>query len=146
METLLTFVLSVFSLLGALLSIYFLYIILEYLYYNIIIYKILMRELGFRLGTSGLPADDQRVYISALAIDSTADGGVFEQAGFRVGDLLPDETEASFIKLLQRHRGRTVELAVVDGGPGPPFRWRPRRVLRVAVPPGGRAGHSSISR
>jgi hypothetical protein len=38
-------------------------------------------------------------------------------------------------KKLHRHRGRMVELAIVDGGAGPAFRKRPRRGIRLDVPP-----------
>jgi hypothetical protein len=112
------------------------YIVAEALYYQVFLAPTLERDLGFRHGTACVPDPlGTRVYISAPAIRSVVYGGVFDRAGIRAGDVLPDLSNTGLFKRLHRHRGRTTELAVVDGGPGPAFSWRPRRLVQVTIPP-----------
>jgi hypothetical protein len=137
METVLMVVLGIFAAFGALAFALVAYIVWEALYYQVLLAPALERDLGFRRGTACLPDDNMRGYVSAVAIDSVAEGGVFQRAGFRGGDVLPDVSYSSLFKSLHRHRGRTAELAAVDGGPGPVSHHRTRRVIRFVVPPRG---------
>jgi hypothetical protein len=95
------------------------------------------RELGFSEGTAILVDSNRRGYISAVSVRTVTDDGVFARAGLRAGDVLPEESITSLFKKLQRHRGRAVELTVVDGGGGPRFHERPKRKIRIDVPPRG---------
>ena len=99
-------------------------------------------DLGFRHGTAWLNYPSLRGYVDAVCIMSIDEGGVFERAGFRVGDVLPDVSVIGLYRLLHSRRGQVAELSVVDGGPGPPFLQRPRRVIRVLVPGIGTKGSS----
>jgi hypothetical protein len=93
----------------------------------------LERSLGFEHGK--LYRRGGRVLESALAIQSVVEGGVLARAGFQANDVLPQWSCTDFFRYLHRNRGHVVELEVVDGGSeGPPFRDRPRRTLRFAVP------------
>ncbi len=103
-------------------------------YYCFLKGKPLNTDLGFRDGTACLNHPSFRGYVDAVCILSIEEGGVFEQAGFRVGDVLPDVSVIGLYRLLHSRRGQVAELSVVDGGPGPPFLKRPRRVIRVFVP------------
>ena len=140
MEPLLTVVLEFFAALGALTFALVTYIAGVVLYYQGLLAPALERDLGFKTGSASMP-DDQSAhgYISAVAINSVVGGGVFQRAGFRGGDVLPDVSYTWLFKSLHRHRGRVAELAVVDGGPGPRFHYRSRKVIRFAVPTRGRA-------
>jgi hypothetical protein len=135
METVLLVILGIFTAFGALGFALAAYIVGEALYYQVHLAPALERDLGFRHGTACLPDGGVRGYVAAVAIDSVADGGVFQQAGFRGGDVLPNVSYSYLFKTLHRHRGQTAELAVVDGGPGPSFHYRTRRVIRFTVPP-----------
>jgi hypothetical protein len=111
------------------------YICVEAYHYQCCLGPALERDLGFREGAVYLQVG--RSVHSAVAIEEVTEGGTFETAGLRAGDVLPDRSHTDLFKLLHRHRGRVAELAVVDGGEGPPFYMRPRRVVRFAVPPRG---------
>lgn len=111
------------------------WVIVDALIYQGLLRPGLERDLGFQEGTALLPDRGLRSYISAVAVDSVSEDGRFARAGVRAGDVLPDESHTSLFKKLHRHRGRMVELAVVDGGAGPAFRARPRRVVHLLVPP-----------
>ena len=137
MENVLMVVQGFFAAFGASVFALVTYILGEALYYQVLLAPTLERDLGFRHGTAYLPDDGVLGYVSAVAIESVTDGSVFQRAGFRSGDVLPDFSHSSLFKSLHRHRGRTSELAVVDGGPGPVFHYRTRRVIRFAVPPRG---------
>ena len=113
------------------------YIVAEACYYQVWLGRALERDLGFRDGSAYVRVG--RRLNSAVALGSVAEGGVLAQAGFRAGDVVPDLSHSGLFRLLHRHRGREVELAVVDGGEGPAFSQRPKRVLRFAVP--GRGKH-----
>lgn len=135
METALTVVLGIFAAIGVLAFVLATYILGQALYYQMLLAPGLERDLGFKRGSASMPDDESaHGYISAVAIDSVADGGVFG-AGFRGGDVLPDVSHTDLFKSLHRRRGRTAELAVVDGGPGPRFHYRARRMIRFTVPP-----------
>jgi hypothetical protein len=106
----------------------------------------LERDLGFRQGSAWLQSPGWRGYEEAVAIVSVTDGGVFQKAGFRAGDILPEESFIGLFRLLHRHRGRTAELVVVNGGDGEPFKARPRRTIRFFVPrPRRHALHTDCS-
>ena len=93
----------------------------------------LQRALGFEHGKLYLRGS--RRWPSALAVRSVVEGGVLANAGFRSDDVLPDWSFTEFFRYLHRNRGHVVELEVIDGNrEGPPFRARPRRSLRFAVP------------
>jgi hypothetical protein len=94
----------------------------------------LQRDLGFRECRAYLFFGRWRHH-SAVAIEAVDGGGVFALAGFRKGDVFPELSHTDLFKMLHRHRGRVAELTVVDGGKGPPFCERPRRVIRFTVPP-----------
>ncbi len=110
-------------------------VVVEALYYQGLLGPALQRDLGFREGSASLPSGGLTGYVSAVAILDVAEGGAFACAGFRAGDVLPDESHSSLFKTIHHHRGGVAVLAIVDGGPGPPFSDRPRRVLHVSVPP-----------
>ncbi len=102
------------------------------MYYQGVLGPALERDLGFTDGAAYL-AVGRRLH-SALALAAVAPGGVFDRAGFRAGDVLPGVSHTDLFRLLHRSRGRVAELAVVDGGAGPPFGERPPRVIRFEVP------------
>jgi hypothetical protein len=104
-------------------------------YYQVRLRTGLEHDLGFTEGTAILPGVGLHGYVSAVAIVSVTEGGVFDRAGFHAGDALPDESHTSFFKKLHRHRNGTLTLAVVDGGAGPAFDERPRRMIQFFVPP-----------
>ena len=109
-------------------------LLLASLYYCLLKGAPLQRELGFRTGTACLTASSFMGYIKALRIEEIADDGVFERAGFRVGDVLPDYSEIGLFQLLDRSRGRTIAIKVVNGGLGPPYVKRQRRIIQLTVP------------
>jgi hypothetical protein len=111
------------------------YVVVEACSYQGYLGPALERDLGFRRGSAYLRVG--RGLHDAVAITSVSDGGVFATAGFRSGDVLPNVSATGLYKLLHRHRGRMAVLSVVDGGEGPPFDERPRRVFRFNVPQGG---------
>jgi len=128
METLLL-ILCGFGLLLFLLLTYF----LAYsFYYQVLLGPVLQRDLGFREGARYFSVQGR--LCSAVAIEAIVPGGIMACAGFRAGDLFPGLSHTSIFKLLHRHRGREVELKVVDGGDGPYLEERPSRVLKVTVP------------
>src|SRR5262249_14994481 len=133
MGTLLLVVVGLFAGLGGLAFLFAIYVAGEAWYYQVLLAPAFERGLGFPYATTcrttSRPAEGARGYISASSIHSIADGGVFARAGFRAGDVLPEVDKTDLCKQLHRYRGRETELAVVDGGPGPPFHWRPRRVI-----------------
>jgi hypothetical protein len=108
------------------------YLIAKSSYYEVIVGPYVARKLGFGLREEYISVG-QRLH-SALAIGSIIPDGVFDRAGFRVGDVLPGMGYDDLFGLLQRCRGRVAELTVVDGGQGPPFWERPHRVIRFDVP------------
>jgi hypothetical protein len=126
---------AIFAAVGALVIVPMAYIVFESFYYEVLLGPGLERDLGFRHGKAILPGGSIYGYTASVAIESVAPGGVFHRAGFRAGDALPDVSHGGLFKLLHRHRGRVAELSVVDGGPGPPFHERTRRVIRFDVPP-----------
>ncbi len=105
METLLDIVIGVFAFVGAVAFALASYAFGEVLYYQLLHGPGLERDLGFREGSDSMPDDNFNGYISAVAIVSVVEGGVFDRAGVRKGDLLPDFSHASLFKLLHRHRG-----------------------------------------
>jgi len=111
------------------------YIVLAACYYQAYLARSLERGLGFRHGKQYLPSG--RLHECAVALKWVAKDGVFAQAGFREGDVLPDVGSNELFRKLHRHRGQMAELEVADGGAGPSFRERARRPLRFAVPPVG---------
>jgi hypothetical protein len=110
-----------------------LYIVVEALYYQVLLGRDLERDLGFHDGADYIFPNGHMH--SAVKVAALVPGGVFEHAGFRVGNVFPGLSHTGLFRLLHRHRGREAELTIVDGGPGPPFYERPTRVIRFAVPP-----------
>jgi hypothetical protein len=106
-------------------------------YYQGYLGRDLELELGFHHGTyvprSGL-LGPQRM----LAIRDVQPDGVFARAGFRDWDLVP-LSFTGFFKTLHCHRGRTVELTVIEGNSDLPIFERPRRVIQFVVPLAPRA-------
>ncbi len=138
MEIFLEVAVGLFAALGVVSAALIAYIVASAFYYQEYLARGLRRDLGFRERTAGQPAVNGRGYVTCVSIHSVEDSGVLARAGFRPGDVLPDESNQSLFERLHRHRGRELELAVVEGGPGPNFRWRPRRVIRFDVPLRGR--------
>jgi hypothetical protein len=110
------------------------YIVAVGTYYQVFLGPTLERQLGFTDGSAYLSVGRRH---SAVALAAVAPGGVFDQAGFRSGDVLPGSSHTDLFRLLHRSRGRVAALAVVDGGQGPPFGERPVRVIRFQVPARG---------
>jgi hypothetical protein len=140
MGTLLDSLMNVFGLLGVAAAILSAWIVFEAVVYQRVLGPGLERDLGFKEGTAILPCEGLRGYISAVSIVDVAQGGKLAKAGVSVGDVLPDESHTSLFKKFHRHRGREVGLSVVEGGAGPPFSERPRRLIEVIVPPRGTRG------
>ena len=94
------------------------YIMVEAYYYQMRLGPGLERDHGFKEGAAYLFFQGRfgEGHHSAVAIQEVTDGGVFAQAGFRAGDVLPDVTHTGLFKHLHRHRGQQAELAVVEGG------------------------------
>jgi hypothetical protein len=131
----LAIVVSVVALLGAGAAIFTAWTVAQAWIYVGLFGPGLERDLGFRDDKAILPTSNVFGYISAVAVKSVIAESPFARAGIRSGDVLSDESHISLFKKLHHHRGETVELAIVDGGSGPPFHERPRRVVRVLVPP-----------
>lgn len=74
METVLMVVLGIFTAFGALAFALVASIVWQVLYYQLLLAPALERDLGFRHGTACLPDDNVRGYVSAVAIDSVAEG------------------------------------------------------------------------
>jgi hypothetical protein len=92
----------------------------------------LRRDLGFDHGTRYIR--DGRGLAGVLSIDSLDPSGIFEQAGFRVGDIIKGPSITGLYKMLHRGRGSRVQITVVEGGEGPPLKKRSERVISVKVP------------
>jgi hypothetical protein len=136
METVLQIVETLVQIVGALFLLLVLlvaYVAVEAFYYQVCLGPALERDLGFHEGSAYLFFVG-RLPHSAVAIQKVVEGGVFARAGFRVGDVLPAMSHTALFKRLHRHRGRVAELTVVDGGEGPPFCERPKRLLKFVVP------------
>jgi hypothetical protein len=73
-------------------------------------------------------------YESALSVGFVSENGLFASAGISAGDVLVRESQITLFNELQRSRGKSIELEIADGGAGPPFHQRPRRVTRFGVP------------
>jgi len=108
------------------------YVMLAACYYQAYLARSLERALGFRLGKQYLLVGRWRH--CGVAIRWIAADGAFARAGFQEDDVLPGVSFTDFFRRLHSHRGQIVELAVVDGGEGPPFEERPQRVVGIAVP------------
>jgi hypothetical protein len=125
-------------LLGAILLCFFTvwiaYEIAQALYYQGRLARELEADLGFTLDSVYLDVPDSLLPHDALCIWKLTENGVFAQAGFQVGDVLPELSETGLFKRLHRGRGKEVRIEVVDGGEGPPFVHRPRRELKFVVP------------
>jgi hypothetical protein len=67
----------------------------EALYYQWLLAPASERDLGFKHGTACLRDSGGRGYVAAVAIESVADGGLFQQVGSRGGDVLPDVSYSS---------------------------------------------------
>lgn len=113
------------------------WIVAESLYYQGLLGPALQRALGFREGKVIRPNGGLTGYESAVAILGVDEGGTFARAGFRAGDVLPEESHTSLFRALHRHRGGVARFRVVDGGEGLPFRQRARREIEVAIPTRG---------
>jgi len=109
-----------------------LYIIAIGIYYQAILGPFLERELGFVEGAAYIKVG-QRLH-SAVALCSIVPGGVFDRAGFQVGDVLPGLSHIDLFRLLNRSRRRIVQLTVADGSQGLPFGMRPIHLIRFEVP------------
>ncbi len=135
MALLLNILASLVALVGAGAAIWAVWIVAEASIYQELFSLGLERDLGFRHGKAILPYSGKQGHRSAVDVSCVTEDGPFARAGVRPGDVLPDESLTSVFKKLHRHRGKTLELAIVDGGAGPPFHERPRRIIRILVPP-----------
>lgn len=93
----------------------------------------LERDLGFGHGTPYVTCNGWLQEV--LVVESLTPGGVFEQAGFRQGDIIRGLSINDLFRLLHRGRGQQVMIRVVDGGDGPPLAERPERTITFVVPP-----------
>jgi hypothetical protein len=100
--------------------------------YQIRLGKDLRRDLGFEHATPYIRCG--RRTVDVLTVGALVAGGVFDRAGFRVGDIIEGLSITGLYKKLHCGRGSEVRLTVVEGGDGPPLKQRPRRVLAVTVP------------
>jgi hypothetical protein len=95
----------------------------------------LERDLGFWHGTPYIRetgASEARV---VLTVESIVPGSVFDQAGFKSGDIVRGLSINGLFQELHRGRGRQVTIRVVDGGDGPPLEQRSERAITFLVPP-----------
>jgi hypothetical protein len=79
-------------------------------YYQEFLGRELEKDMGFRHGADCLPSGNPFGYTKAVSLISVAKGGVFAKAGFRAGDVLPEESLSGLFKRLHRCRGRITEL------------------------------------
>jgi hypothetical protein len=108
------------------------YVVAEAHYYQGRLAQELRRDLGFEHGTAY--RRDGRRTADVLIIASLVPGGIFDRAGFRVGDIIRGPSIGGLYKMLHRGRGRRVQITVIDGGEGPRLEQRPKRVITVQVP------------
>jgi hypothetical protein len=92
----------------------------------------LRRDLGFKHDT--LYIREGRSLAGVITIGSLVPGGLFEQAGFRVGDIIKGPSITGLYKILHRGRGSRVQIIVVEAGEGRPLKERSERVISVKVP------------
>jgi hypothetical protein len=104
-------------------------------YWQVTVGKPLERELGFQHGTPYVQEAGSSWPREVLTVESIENGGVFDRAGFRVGDVVRELSSTDLFRLLHRSRGQQVTIRVVDGGDGPPLEQRPERVITFVVPP-----------
>ncbi len=124
-------------LLGAafcLLSVAMAYWIMEACYYQGRLARQLEKDLGFEIDSEYLNVPGSIFPHDVIRIWKLTEGGIFSQAGFRVGQVLPGFGLTEFYKLLHRGRGKQVQIEVAEGGEGPPFVDRPRQAIRFLVP------------
>jgi hypothetical protein len=134
MQSLVFLFLALLAVLLAVVGFFAIFVVASAIYYHTLLRRSLERDLGFRHGSASIQSPGFQGYENSVAIISVTDGGVFQKAGFRAGDVLPEESFIGLFRLLHRHRGRIVELVVADGGDGEPFKARPRRTIRFFVP------------
>jgi hypothetical protein len=94
----------------------------------------LERELGFQHGTPYVQEDGSQWPQEVLTVESVVPGGVFDQAGFRQGDVVRGLSINGLFQVLHRARGQQVTIRVVDGGNGRPLEQRPERTITFFVP------------
>lgn len=108
------------------------YTIVTSYYYQCLLGRHLEDELGFKDGTAYVPVG-RRMH-SAVCLNDVAPDGIFHNAGLRTGDVVPQLSHTDLFRYLHRNRGKSVDLVVIDGGPGPPFYERQRRTVRILIP------------
>jgi hypothetical protein len=111
-------------------------------YYQRYLGRKLEHDLGFHEGREYVRVSRGFFGLYAVVgIKKVEPEGAFAHAGIRAGDLLPGISHTDLFRRLHRHRGGDLELTVVDGGHGPPSPYeRPKRIVRINVPPRRRTG------
>jgi hypothetical protein len=123
---------TAFLIILALATCFFIYTIVTSYYYQYLLGRQLEDELGFKDGAAYIRVG-RRTHSAVCLTDITPDG-VFHRAGLRAGNVVPELSHTDLFRYLHRNRGKTIDLVVVDGGPGPPFYERQQRAVRILVP------------
>ena len=108
------------------------YIVATSYYYQFLLGRQLEEDLGFKDGAAYVRVG-RRLH-SAVCLKEVTPDGVLYRAGLRTGNVLPRLSHTELFRDLHRNRGKTIELFIVDGGPGPPFYERQQRSVRIQVP------------
>jgi hypothetical protein len=95
----------------------FIYTVAASYYYQCLLGQRLEKELGFKDGAAYIQVG-RRMHAAVCLNDVTPDG-VFHRAGLRTGNVVPQLSHTDLFRCLHRNRGKTIDLVVVDGGPGP---------------------------
>jgi S1-C subfamily serine protease len=89
-------------------------------------------DLGFMHGSPYIRlGDDVR---EVFTIEQVVQGGVFDNAGVRPGDIVLSHQILSFYSELNESRGETFQFSVTDGVDGPPIAARSRREIEIFIP------------
>jgi hypothetical protein len=130
----------VLGILALLFGTWVVYIIVEAFYYQEHLGKLLERDLGFRHGSPYVRCSGSACEV--LTLEAITPGRIFDQAGFREGDIVKGLSITGFFKLLHKNRGKVVTVCVIDGGDGPPLEERPERLITFSVPAGEKISQS----
>jgi hypothetical protein len=92
----------------------------------------LQQDLGFATGSPYINAGG--VLVEVLTVEDVVPGGIFDKAGVQKGDIIVDYSLTELYRELEKNRGGSLTIPVVNGGDGPPLRSRPTRNVTIEIP------------